>query len=127
MKLIHDCIRDVMIDIEENLGLNRTVSSREIQIRNSKYSHDDIYYTCQKLKEAGYLNVEFFLDGYAGVESMTYSGHLFLDNIRDNKVWSTTKSILSKFTSTSIGIVENVASQVITNLIVASVAPGSIK
>jgi len=127
MKLIHDCIRDVMLDIEDNLELNDSITLEEIQSRNPKYSNNDIYYTFKKLQEAGYLDVSFYISGSAAVENMTYSGHLFLDNIRDNKVWTTTKSILSKFTSTSINIVETVASQVITNLITTSIASASIK
>ena len=120
MKLIHECVRDVLLDAEENLSLFNSISSSDIQTRLSKYSHDDIYYTCLKLNEAGFIKADFYLNGSAGIEEITYSGHLFLDNIRDNNVWKKTQNILSKFTSTSLSIVQNVATQVISNIIINS-------
>lgn len=113
MKLIHDCVRDVMLDIEENLTLYQTVSSVDIQNRLKKYSHDDIYYTCQKLQEAGYLNVDFFINGSCSIEAMTYNGHQFLDSIRDDGIWKEVKSKISKLTSVSLPIIYQVASQAI--------------
>ncbi len=113
MKLIHDCVRDVMLDIENNLNLHETVTSTDIQERLNKYSHDDIYYTCQKLQEAGYLKVDFFIDGSCCVESMTYNGHQFLDSIRDDGIWKEVKSKISKLASVSLPIIHQVASQAI--------------
>ena len=120
IKLIHECVRDILLDAEENLTLSNNISSQEIQTRLKKYKHEDIYYTCLKLNEAGFIKVDFFLDGSASIEEITYNGHMFLDNIRDNNVWKKTQSILSKFTSTSLGIVQDVAAQVISNIITTS-------
>lgn len=113
VKLIHDCVRDVMLDIENNLNLHETTTSTDIQKRLKKYSLDDIYYTCQKLKEAGYLKVDFFIDGSCCIESMTYNGHQFLDNIRDDRIWKEVKSKISKLASASLPIIHQVASQAI--------------
>lgn len=113
MKLIHDCVRDVMLDIEENLILHQTISDVDIQNRLKKYSHDDIYYTCQKLQEAGYLNVDFYMDGSYDIANMTYNGHQFLDNIRDDGIWKEVKSKISKLTGVSLPIIYQVASQAI--------------
>lgn len=120
MKLIHECVRDVLLDAEENLSLFGSISSSDIQTRLSKYSHDDIYYTCLKLNEAGFIKTDFYLSGTAEIEEITYNGHLFLDNIRDDNVWKKTQNILSNFTSTSLGIVQNVAVQVISSIITNS-------
>lgn len=49
--------------------------------------------------------------------NLTYDGHKFLDNIRDDKVWKDTKTILSKFSSVSLSFVSSVASNVISQLI----------
>lgn len=51
------------------------------------------------------------------VSGITWQGHRFLDTVRDNKVWSDTKSVVSKFSSVSISMVETIASNVITQLI----------
>ena len=46
-------------------------------------------------------------------ESLSFDGHSFLDNIRDNQVWSKSKKILSAFKSVSIEIISQVATNVI--------------
>ena len=51
------------------------------------------------------------------ISSITYEGHQFLDNIRDDKVFAKTKAILSKFKSVSIEVISETASKVITNMI----------
>lgn len=119
MKLNNECVRDLMLFIEENIGLNESLSINNVKIK--KYSLEDLIYTSKKLHEAGYINAEIeeYLDDDHSVYiySLTWSGHKFLDNIRDNNVWKTTKVIISKFSSVSLGIIENVSAQVITNLI----------
>ena len=118
MVLKHDCVRKVLLYLEKTLTLDSFISTQDIQIND--YSKEDIIYTIKMLKDAGYVNAQFC--GYDDqqiyyVSSLTWSGHQFLDNIRDNVVWRKTKSILSKFASVSLEITSQVASQVITNLI----------
>lgn len=119
MKLNKDCVRDLMLYVEDNLSFGSQLDVS--QIDNLDYSTEDISYTALKLYEAGYINalISDYIDGssYILIQSITWSGHKFLDNIRDGKIWSTTKSIASKFSSVSISMIENIASQVITNLI----------
>lgn len=118
MKLNNDCVRDLLLYIEENSDLLDYIDMNQIKINS--WTSEDIIYTSLKLKEAGYINakIDQTFDGYYGIiKSLTWSGHKFLDNIRDDNVWKTTKGIISKFSSVSLGIVEKIASQVITNLI----------
>ena len=117
MKLIHDCVRDVMLFLENNLTYEEYLYTRKIKL--NKYKTNDILYTLDKLSEAGFITItgKTMDDDNFYVTSITYNGHQFLDNIRDSKVWKQTKSILSTFTSTSLGIVQNIASQVISNII----------
>ena len=120
MVLKHDCIRDTMLYLEEHMNRLGCYSSHDIELAN--YSQDDIDYTVEKLEEAGYLKINSrFMDGSILIQCITYNGHQFLDDIRDNKVWSKTKSILSNFSSTSINMVQNVATQVLSNLISKSI------
>lgn len=118
MVLKHDCVRKTLLYLENNLMLDSFISTQDMTIDN--YSKEDIVYTIKMLKNAGYINAQFC--GYDDqqiyyVSSLTWNGHQFLDNIRDNTVWKKTKSILSKFTSVSLEITSQVASQVIANLI----------
>ncbi len=119
MKLNQDCIRDLLLYLEETLKLNDYLSISNISLKN--YSSEELLYTADKLYEAGYLKcsrkVYDNTDLMIFVSSITYSGHQFLDNIRDDKVFEKTKSILSGFKSVSIEIISETASKVITNLI----------
>lgn len=110
-----------MLFIEDNLTYSTYIYVNEIQLEG--YTQEEIIYSADKLLDAGYITGtrKVFLgsDGTPQIEikSITWDGHQFLDNIRDNKVWEQTKGILSKFSSVSIGIISNVASQVISNII----------
>lgn len=119
MHLNNECVRDLLLAIEENLGINDKVSIDDFELPN--YSYDELIYTALKLIEAGFINGDSskMIDGsiFVYVSSLTWDGHKFLDNIRDNEVWRKTKSIVSKFSSVSLGIISNVAAQVITALI----------
>lgn len=126
MKLSNDCVRDLLLFVEEKVGLDQPLNIKFAAIKN--YSLDELIYTAKKLKEAGYINatISECIDGSCDIYiySLTWNGHKFLDNIRDDGVWKTTKGIVSKFSSVSLGIIENVATQVITNLINQQIGQG---
>lgn len=116
MHLNHDCVRDVLLYVEENANYNLRISTNSIKLND--YSIEEIVYSIEKLSEADFLNVTNVstmgrqIPGYI-VQSITYQGHEFLDNIKDNNVWSDTKKQLSKFSSTSLSIISSVAAQVL--------------
>ena len=119
MKLNQDCVRDLLLYLEENLILNDLLSIENISLKD--YSTEELLYTADKLYEAGYINcskkIYDNVDLVILVSSITYKGHQFLDNIRDEKVFAKTKSILSTFKSVSIEIISETASKVISNII----------
>lgn len=116
MQLNHDCVRDVLLYVEENANYNVRISTNSIKLKN--YTIEEIVYAIEKLSEADFLNVTSIstmgrqVPGYI-VKSITYKGHEFLDNVKDNGVWSDTKKQLSKFSSTSLSIISSVATQVL--------------
>ncbi len=121
LKLNYDCIRDLLLFIEGKLQYGFYIDVDSIQIKN--YSQQEILYSADKLYEAGYISADkrIAIGGKGipqiNIKSITWDGHQFLDNVRDNKVWENTKSILSNFSSVSIGIVNNVATQIISSVI----------
>ncbi|MGN7267361.1 DUF2513 domain-containing protein [Bacillus licheniformis] len=54
---------------------------------------------------------------YIGVGSITWDGHQFLDNIRDNAVWSKTKDAVKSLSSVSLSILSNVGESITKKLI----------
>lgn len=123
MKLNQDCVRAVLLELEENLTLNDDLYLFQIKQLDciEKYDEDTVIYSILKLIEAKYLLGEPL---YAGDElmeltlsSLTWDGHLFLDTIRDNNVWKETKSVVSKFSSVSISLMSTIASNILNELI----------
>lgn len=124
MKLNQDCVRDIMLELEEKLDLYTQLSKKDLLEFASykKYGEEQFFYAILKLIEAEYLNSK--IKGGAdnpvfslNISSISWDGHKFLDSVRDNEVWKQTKSIISKFSSVSITTIENIASNVITQLI----------
>ena len=119
-KLNYDCVRDVLLYLEDNLTINNSIAFPS-DIKESlllKYSKDDLLYTVKILLNKKLIlgddNFNYVTGMYtANIESLSFDGHSFLDNIRDNQVWSKSKKILSAFKSVSIEIISQVATNVI--------------
>lgn len=126
MKLNHDCVRAILLTIEDAdfNELKRGIPSESLRerARLKDFSDDEILYNSMLLIDAGYLsgrnskidmagNIMFELNG------LTWSGHQFLDTVRDPKVWRETKKVANKFASVSLSFTERIASSVITGLI----------
>ena len=109
-----DTIRDVLI-ATESLEQDETLSLRDFDSGRAS----EISYHVELLAESGLLNVtlkkrigkgpkDFF------IRRLTWAGHEFLDAIRDESVWSKTKSkIMSKGGSMTFDLVKDVAISII--------------
>lgn len=123
MKLNQDCVRAVLLELEEKLTFNADLYFFQIKQLEcvQKYNEDSVIYSILKLIEADYLSGAplYAGDGLADltVSSLTWDGHLFLDTIRDNKVWTETKSVVSKFSSVSVSLMSTIASSILNELI----------
>lgn len=112
MRLKHECVRDVLLCLEENLGLYDSITTADINQKLSKHSHEDIIYTCDKLDEAGYIKTYGDLGYDILITKITFFGHEFLDSIRDNSVWNEVKSKSKKLASISLSTLFELAKQV---------------
>ncbi|MBM6762371.1 DUF2513 domain-containing protein [Ligilactobacillus agilis] len=124
MELNHDLVRCILLAIEasENItGINEDELLYYLEKHGNYNDRNSIAYTVSKLKEAGFItgDIRWASNSPAWIMAgnLTYDGHKFLDNIRDDKVWKDTKIILSKFSSVSLSFVSSVASNVISQLI----------
>lgn len=119
MKLNKDCVREVLIYLEEHLGYNDHLDASTIQI--DPYTSEEILYTISLLSEARYIKAIPIRNLSAAtsyfVVSILMPGHDLLDNIRDNTVWTKTKKTASKFTSVSLNILSSVASNVLSTML----------
>lgn len=120
MKLNYDCIRDVLLYLEDNLEYvspeTDDLEHKEISVFAiskafaGQYAKADVQYTIEKLTEAGYITLSGVVFGKkqiickANVSDITFTGHEFLGHIREPKVWDVLKSGAKKAGVTSIGI-----------------------
>lgn len=121
MRLNPDCIRDILLTVEEKLGYRqfmkfntKTVSEFE---RLIKYDYEEVLYHANQCHLAGLLiNATFFMstsDGFH-VGDLSPIGHEFLANIRADSNWNKTKEIAKKVGSYSLDALAKIAIGVVT-------------
>lgn len=124
MKLNVDCVRDILLVIEsKNLGVQYTLEDIQQQL-NNEYSFDDIYYCCYQLYNNNMidafvidLSLQRQLPHIKYITELTFSGHSFLENIKNDNNWNKTKQKLNEIGSYSLDIIKEVAKHaIISNL-----------
>lgn len=133
MELHPDCIRDVLIYLEDNLRFYDDEHGRmvlqpigwkqisEDETLDQKYLVEDIKYAIFQLHKAG-LIVGSKTAGGPGiysidVEDITWIGHELLGNIHGEEVWKETKSVAAKIGGVSLKALESIASGVTSAII----------
>lgn len=125
MKLDYDCVRDLLLTLEEELQFDDSMEHPTVTSDNinshpfiSKYTEQQLAYASLKLEEAGYIDAYFIPgdDKYNGAlySSITFEGHQYLDSIRSDNVWINVKSkIASIGGSISFTIIRSLAEKYI--------------
>lgn len=115
MKLNHDCVRELLLYIEENIPMGVAIILTEEMVPG--YQEGSVLYCAAKLIEANYVvgsrkqNITGF--GIVTIAELTWEGHTFLDNIRSETSFTKAKNrVLETVGNASIQIIAEVASQV---------------
>ena len=117
-----NCVRSVLLEFEcFPMGVYTPCDFAKSVAR---YGLESVEYTLAKLVEAGYINAELYplRNGsleFNGIFDITFSGHQFLETIRDGKVWQKTKSVADSVGSRSFDIISKIAGNVLSGLISA--------
>ena len=122
MKLNYDCVRSVLLTVEKSKTIDEELNLNPLTVETifeqlPKYEDNEILYTIEKLKEAGYINAALqfaaghFIDG--AVSSITYSGHEYLDNIREPEVWRKVKAMLKNAGAITLPFISQAAQMLI--------------
>ena len=132
MQLNPDCIRAVMLQIESDWTVKDdgrghitfgALSLSQLCKALPEYTQADIFYTLHNLEQAGYIKVQTtWADGAVyrcTVNYMTYSGHEFLNGIRDPKHWSVIKSGIDAVRNYSLDAINAIAGGITTAAISA--------
>lgn len=118
MKLDPDCIRDVLMVVEDNATVDTWVDTKAFTELAKKYGGPAVSYHVRQADWAGlFSKMEKFIGGGFIIQDLSPQGHEFLANIRQDTNWNKTKQIASKVGSTSLSTLTTVASSVISDLI----------
>ena len=121
MKLDLECVRSVMLCLESNLRIvdnNGTLEKPGMSLEAlcellPNYRKEDIFYSLYNLDQAGYINISVkwlnLAVYYCFINHITYSGHEFLERIRDTKRWSKIKGISASVRDYSLSAISSIA------------------
>lgn len=122
MKLNYELIRNLLLAAEDQEN-NSSLSQKELDdfIEKFDYTFNELIYHLKRLEEADYVNITI---GNASnqvyvyvLNYITWNGHQFLDTIRSDKVWVTSKKVADDLKVKSISAFTQIAFQVASNLI----------
>lgn len=121
MRLNPDCIRDLLIAIEDKSTFTSCFTysvAANISTLN-EYSHEEVLYHANQANMSGFIIgfQPYDAGNYFTVSDLTPKGHEFLANIRSDTNWNKVKEISRKVGSSSLNALSQIASNVITNII----------
>lgn len=96
MRLNHDCIRDILLYIEKNTTDEIGTIDAETLISDlsCKYDEGTINYHVRQIHKANLVDDVFYADDVPDtICGLSWDGHCYMDNIRDNKVWDKLKEL----------------------------------
>ena len=123
MRLNLDCIRDILLYVEEVATPRQPVffdSDGEFQVDSAlcKYSLEEVQYHLNQCNLSGFFlkpNLDF--GGCWIVIDLTPKGHEYLGSIRDSSNWKTVKERAAKIGVTTLNAAFQIANAVITEKI----------
>lgn len=117
MVLDPDCVRDVLLCVE-SCGFGERLNLTRLHERLPDYTEEDLWYTCIKLEEGGYLDlitVQYLrmpMPSIKQINDLTYSGHEFLNTIREGNNWDKVKDVAKKAGVFSLKTLGEIAQEV---------------
>lgn len=120
MRLNPDCIRDILLTVEENSGFCKSVRFQDSKDYDAlkHYETDTVLYHMKQCELTGFFTkANWFMDKSCLINDLSPKGHEFLANIREQQNWSAVKAAASKIGSFSLSAIEKVAEGVTTALI----------
>lgn len=122
MKLNPDCVRDILIWLENNIKVknDNSFEIKRLTDLNSglpQYSEEEIYYVVYNLFQANLIEGRFLLlpsgsPKICEINNITWNGHQFLNNVRPKNIWDATKAGASKLGIMSISALNTLAMEI---------------
>jgi hypothetical protein len=108
-----DLIRELLIRVEHHPcfdGQNWATPDIQGDLVSADHPLEEVNYHLELLIEAGYLKGQSRAGfGVPVISKMTWEGHEFLDNIRDNDIWHKTKKRIEGLPGVALKVVASIA------------------
>ena len=119
MKLNPDCVRDILLAVEEGCDIGRGVSIPGPNYsRLQPYNESEVLYHVRQCDLSGFLyQAKTDLLGTYTIRDLTPAGHEFLAHIRKDTIWSGVKDVAGKVGATSLNAIVQIASNVVAQMI----------
>lgn len=125
MKLNPDCVRDILLYLEENLQLSSDLEYLPVDMHSIAsalpYSLPEVVNTLTLLEEADFLCAvkDCAYNKVVIFEALrlTYTGHQFLESVRPKTTWEKISDVCSKAGLFSLDFIKEVAVQIAANAI----------
>lgn len=117
MKLDPDCLRDILLLVEEKSSFEGMISSSDFinSDLNNKYGTEKIFYHIKQAEMSNLITkVEWMMGSDFLFSDLTPEGHKFINDIRNDQNWKKTKSVAKSIGSFSLDALKSIASGVIT-------------
>lgn len=117
MRINIDCVRVVMLTIENNLGIEEYMQLPDLMEYSlvQSFSKKDVEYSLHQLTKEKLIEceIERYMDGSFSyvIEDVTPSGHKLCDEFRNDTLWSKIKPHLEDVSSVA-GLISSLASVV---------------
>jgi hypothetical protein len=107
-----DLIRKLLLNIETDQRFDgthwfRIVSPADLGITG--HSAEDVGYHVNLLIEAGYLAGKGGMETIPAMNKLTWQGHEFIDNIKNDDIWSKVKTRISGLSTVALSVVAALA------------------
>lgn len=98
MKLNPDCIRDILLTIEDNTGYGDEFSYPREKTNYpllAKYSENEVRYHLDQCRKSGLANFDISITDNYSTEDLEPKGHEVLSKMRDETLWNRFKASVS--------------------------------
>ena len=127
MVLSLDCIRDVLLTVE-SLDFGQCLTLDQLNQKLPTYEKKELWYTCLQLYDGGFIKLMTIpmqhseALGIKEIVDLTFSGHEFLNSIREDKNWDKIKSIAKAAGAYSLESILQITKDVISQAIKSAIA-----
>lgn len=110
MKLNPDCVRDILLTVEDLTGYNRsfTYPSKDC-FRLQQYTSDEIMYHFCQCGKFDFIEIESTIDDAFEIHDLTPTGHEFLADIRNDSFFRKVKNICKELGLSSLKDISRIA------------------